>query len=124
MNIYILLAALYNLCLAIYHLWYWKRLDWENDLRSLNKVNRNLMQIMNLRLIYFFLAFALLLAVFNDTLMDSLLGRSLLIMLAAFWIMRATEQVFFFGSNTSRSLKFMALYLFGFVLHALPILTA
>lgn len=121
MNILILLAALYNLCLGFYHLWYWKRLDWESDLRKLSKVNRNLMQIMNLRLIYFFFAFALLLAVFQATLMDTLLGKCLLIMMAAFWLMRATEQVFFFGSRTTRSLKFMGLFLVGFVIHALPI---
>ena len=87
----------FNLAFAVLHAFFWQLFDWERDLASLTKVNRAVMQILNLCLTFVFLAFAYLSFVHAEELQATRLGNALLALMAFFWLLRAIEQAAFFG---------------------------
>jgi cytochrome bd-type quinol oxidase subunit 2 len=69
---------------AIYHLMFWRILQWETTLASLSASNRNVMQIFNICLILVFIAFGYL-AIFDvDELLATRLGSHLLVAIGLF----------------------------------------
>jgi len=116
------ICALYNLAFAIFHLTFWKIFHWNKDLASLAHINRAVMQILNLRLIYVFLVMAFVCLVFQNELTATKLGQTLLIAFSIFWFMRTIEQVIFFGLKNKISLAMTLLFLLGGVIHLLPVL--
>lgn len=55
--IWFLFCALYNLAFAIFHLTFWKLLNWKDELQRVSANNRAVMQTLNLCLTFvFFLA--------------------------------------------------------------------
>ena len=57
-EILLTIGTIYSIGFIIFHIMFWKIFRWKTDLRSTTRINRGIMQVMNLRLIYVFLFFA------------------------------------------------------------------
>ena len=80
------------------------------------------MQVLNLCLTFVFVIFAYISVAHRAELVTSGLGRSLLLLIAAFWYLRAVEQIVFFGLRKPLSVVFLLLFLVGGSLYAVALL--
>ena len=120
---WVVAGGVYCLAFALFHLAFWKLFGWRQDLRSLTAVNRAVVQILNLCLTFAFLVFAFVSLLYPSEMTGTGLGRALLLLIAAFWLLRAVEQVIFFGLRRRVSLAFFVTFLLGTALYLLPWLT-
>ena len=56
--IMIFLGGVFNLGFAVLHIMFWRLFRWKEDLASLKRINRSLMQIMNICLTFLLLMIA------------------------------------------------------------------
>ncbi|MBC8374868.1 MAG: hypothetical protein H8E26_02415 [FCB group bacterium] len=120
MEVLIKLGGVYNIALVIFHLLFWRIFDWKNDLRKLSFLNRAIMQVLNLSLSFVFIIFSYISIAHTDELLSTALGHSLLILMTLFWVARSIEQIIFFKLNHWGSVAFLAFFLVGAVLYAIP----
>jgi hypothetical protein len=120
MELLIKLGGVYNIVLVIFHLLFWRLFDWENDLRKLSFLNRAIMQVLNLSLSLVFIMFSYISLAHTHELLSTSLGHSLLILMTLFWVARSIEQIVFFKLNHWGSVAFLAFFLAGAVLYAIP----
>jgi len=113
----VMIGSLFNLGFAVFHIFFWKLFHWRKDLASLTVINRGVMQILNLCLTFAFLIFAYISAFHTAEMTSTALGRALLALIAVFWLLRAIEQIIFFGLARARSLGFFAVFLAGALLY-------
>ena len=116
------LCGLYNLGFAVFHLFFWKIFRWKEDLASLTRVNRSVVQILNLRLTYVFLVMACVLFAFQSEVDATKMAQALLIAISIFWFMRTVEQVVLFFLKHKVSNALTVLFLIGGMIHLLPVL--
>lgn len=117
-----IIGGVFNLWFAVFHLLFWKLFDWKEDLASLTNINRAVMQILNLCLVFVFLLFAFISLFHSTELLTSNLGKTLLTGIAIFWFLRMIEQIIFFGLRNKLSIAFTAMFLFGGLLYLLAML--
>ncbi|NCF33109.1 MAG: hypothetical protein GWP50_06010 [Proteobacteria bacterium] len=116
----ILLGGCFNLGFGLFHLGFWKFLDWKSDLASLSFINRGVMQVLNIFLTYVFFVFAYISFVHVDDLLTTSLGASLLLAISLFWLLRAGAQIVFFGLEHWLSWLLLLAFLVGSLLYAIP----
>jgi hypothetical protein len=95
-------GALWVICF-IFHVFFWRLFDWKSDLESVKKVNKGIIQVLNLCLMLVFLIFAYISLVQTDELLSSSLGKSLIAGMALFGFFRVVEQFIFFDLRLFRS---------------------
>ena len=120
METLIQVGGLYNIILVIFHLFFWHIFNWEQDLRSVSSLNRSIMPVVNLSLIFVFIIFAYISLVHSTELLTSPLGNSLLIMIALFWLARSLLQIIFFKLDHWLSFAFLCYFLAGAALYGIP----
>ena len=114
-------AGLFDIGFAIFHLMFWRLFAWEDLLPRMGSVNGGILQILNLRLIFLFLAFGLAFVTMPAAFTTTSPGMVVLAIWALFWFMRAGEQIWFFGLKHRLSMVLFVLFLVGGLLHLLPI---
>lgn len=110
-------GAVYHLAFVAFHFSFWKIFDWKRELKFLTAINENVVQILNLRLIYVFLVVACLSFFCADELLSESLGKVILFAVALFWLMRAAEQIIFFGLKNLFSVLIFIVFLLGAVVY-------
>jgi hypothetical protein len=115
------MGGIFNLGFVVFHLMFWKIFHWKDDLASLTHINRSVMQILNLRLIFIFLIMAYLSFFHKAEMISSNIGKTLLISFSLFWLFRAFEQVVFFGIKNRVSFVLTLVFLAGGILYILPV---
>jgi hypothetical protein len=120
----IIFGGVYNLGFAIYHIMFWRIFRWKEDLASLRRVNRAVMQILNLCLTFVFLAMAYVSFFHIPELVQTSLGNTILIAIALFWFLRMVEQPVFFGFKKKMSIVLTLIFLLGGVVYLVPALQA
>lgn len=115
-------GGVFHLAFAAFHLGFWRLFRWNDELRRLGFINRNVMQILNLCLTFVFLAWAWLSFAHVDALLEPGLGHALLGVIALFWLLRAIEQAVFFRLGNAASLAFFLAFVGGAALYAVPLL--
>lgn len=123
MKVLLYVGAAYHLAFALFHLGFWKLFRWQDELPKLGFINRNIMQILNLCLTFIFLAIAWISFVHADALSATALGRTLLIVIALFWLLRAFLQAFYFGIKDMRSFAFLLVFVAGATLYLVPFIS-
>ena len=118
----IVAGGVYNAAFAVFHLFFWKLFRWREDLASLSGLNRPVMQILNLCLTFAFVVFAWVSLFHAGELLSTSLGRTLAALIAVFWLLRAIEQVIFFGLRRAVSVAFFLVFLGGSALYAAALL--
>ncbi len=119
-TVVVTIGGIFNLAFAVFHLFFWRLFDWKRDLASLSFANRQVMQILNLCLTFVFLIFVYVSLFHSAELAGTDLGRALLLLISAFWFLRAAEQVIFFGLKNALSVAFFVAFLVGGFLYAYP----
>jgi len=116
------LAGYYCIAFAIFHLLFWKLFRWKADLQRLTDVNRAIMQVLNLCLTVVFLFIGIAVLLYQPDLLETKLGTFILFSMATFWILRALEQIIFFGVKSIVSSFLFAVFLIGGGLFLIPVL--
>jgi hypothetical protein len=106
---------------ACFHLLFPRLFGWNQRLEPLDPVNQGIMRILNLCLTYYFLAAAYLSLYWGVELLDSELGRQVLALLAAFWLLRLGLQFSYFQAKHPRSLLLSLLFLLSAAAYAFPL---
>lgn len=123
MKTLIYIGGFYCLAFALFHLSFWKLFDWKNELPKLSGINRGVMQVLNLRLTYVFLFFAFVSLYFNGDLLTGVLGKTFLAAIGLFWLMRAIEQIIFWGLKSKTSIGFFFIFLVGALIYFVPLIS-
>lgn len=113
-------GGLYTLAFAVFHLFFWRAFDWPGQLPRLSFVNAAVVQVLNLTLTFAFLAVAYLSLFHARDLLLTPLGHAVLAWVAALWLFRAILQPVFFGTKSTASLVFLALFVAGALLYGIP----
>jgi len=113
-------GGFFNLAFVVFHLLFWRIFKWNTDLKQVSFLNRSIMQVLNLCLIWVFVIFGYVSLFHTDGLLATSLGHSLLVLMALFWLFRAIEQIIFFRLKSWVSWLFLAIFLGGVLLYAVP----
>lgn len=122
MKTVIFICGLYSIAFAIFHVFFWKLFHWKKELSKLSFANKAIVQILNTRLIYFFLFIAFICFVYPDELLSSNLGKAFLAGISLFWLGRTIEQFVFLKVNNRYVHVLTIIFIAGTVLFALPVL--
>ena len=117
-------GGLFNIALVIFHLLFWRLFGWHDDLRKLTTINRAIMPVLNLSLVFVFVMFAWLSLVHTFELQHTTLGRSVLLSISVFFFLRGLWQVIYFRLLHWVSYAFLVFFLTGGVLYGIPALAA
>lgn len=120
-DLIVIFCGVHSLCLAVFHVLFWKLFRWKEQLGKLSLPNRAIMQILNIRLIYIFLFIAAICFAFTEELHTTHLGRAVLIGMSLFWLGRTIEQFIFLRINNPYVHTLTVLFILGFVLFLLPV---
>jgi len=121
-GVMIMIGGVYSLGFAIFHLMFWRIFRWKKDLSRLTFINRSVMQILNLCLTFMFLVIAYVSFFHSSELVQTNLGKTLLVGFSLFWFLRMIEQVIFFGIRNSISIILTLIFLFGCVIYLVPLI--
>ena len=116
------IGGFYNLAFAVFHILFWKIFRWKRNLRRLLPMDRAIMQVLNIRLIYIFFVFAYISIFHQEGLISTQLGKVIIIVISLFWFMRAIEQVIFFSLKRKVSIIFFIVFLIGCIIYFIPFL--
>lgn len=114
-------CGVHSFAFALFHLGFWKLFDWKRDLEKVSLATRAVTQILNLRLIYFFLGIGALCFAFTRELHATPLGRALLVFMSLFWAGRTIEQFVFLRIDKPLVNVLTVLFVLGAILFALPV---
>lgn len=114
----VLVGGVFNLAFAVFHLFFWHIFGWKNELAKLSFINRAIVQVLNLCLTFALVMFSYLSLVYSQDLIATALGRSLLLSVTIFWLLRAIYQAVFFKLRHWASWMFLAAFLGGSTLYA------
>lgn len=118
------LCGIHSFAFAAFHLAFWKLFDWKRELSKVGLPTRAATQILNLRLIYFFLGIGVLCFAFTHELHAAPLGRALLVFMSLFWVGRTIEQFVFLRVNRPLVHALTVPFVIGAILFASPMLPA
>ena len=113
-------GGVYNIALILFHLSFWRIFNWNEELARVSFLNRAVMQVLNISLMFVFAIFAYISLVHTSELMNTPLGNSLLVLMALFWLARSVQQIVFFKLQHWLSWLFLLLFFSGFLLYAIP----
>jgi len=117
------IGGFFNLGFAIFHLMFWRIFRWKEDLASLTRINRSVMQILNLCLTFLFFVMAYVSLFHSREMMTTSLGRTLLTAFALFWFLRMLEQILFFRIKNRVSFVLTLIFLLGSIIYIVPVLS-
>ena len=121
-NLLLILGGAFHLAFAVFHLFFWRFLDWKRDLAHLTSINRAVMQILNLCLAFGLIAVAYISFFLSTELLSTNLGKTMLISISLFWFARLIEQLVFFGLKKRLSVMLTILFAVGCCLYIAPVL--
>jgi hypothetical protein len=114
------IGGVINLLFVVFHLSFWKLFDWPQGLASLSADNRALMQVFDIHTAYVVAVFGVLSLAFAKEISTTKLGRAVGIAIAAFWILRAVNQVTFWRISAPESWVIIAVCLAVAALYLIP----
>ena len=121
MKTLIIIGGFLWLAFFVFHIFFWKLFDWKRDLENVAKVNKAIMQVLNLCLMFCFLIFAYISLFQTEELLTTSLGKTLLVGMVLFAVFRAIEQVIFFDLKHPRSIAVLFFALIGMTIYLIPL---
>lgn len=109
---------------AVFHFFFPRIFKWQTALEPLDSLNRSIMQVMNLCLTFYFAVAAYLSLVYAQELLGTPLGRKLLAIFAAFWLLRLALQQRFFRMVHPASLLISVAFLLTMLAYGIPLVVA
>ena len=100
MKSFILYAgSVINLMLALFHMTFWKMLNWAEELPRLSKDNQGILQTANIMMIFVILYFAVMSFIMARRGKTGFYGKSIIVLIAVFYLIRLAAGYPFFGFN-------------------------
>lgn len=121
MKTLIIIGGILWLAVFVFHVLFWKLFKWKQELIKLSDVNKAVIQVLNLCLMWVFLIFAYVSIFHADELLTTGLGKSVLIGMVLFGIFRSVEQVIFFNLKDIRSKFVLFVAMIGTAIYAIPL---
>lgn len=92
-------GGVFNILLALYHVTFWKnpRLNWAEELKRLGDINRAILQVANLMMIYVLLFFAGLSFLLSTKESECTLSNVVILFIGGFYLVRAVLHFPFSG---------------------------
>lgn len=118
----LMLCGLHSFGFAAFHLAFWSLFRWPKTLESTTLANRAILQIANIQLIWVFLCVGGVCLRFPDALIETALGRAVMLGMSGFWIVRLIQQFVFLRMHHPLVHALTALFVLGAFLFALPVL--
>lgn len=118
----LMLCGLHSFGFAAFHIAFWALFRWPKTLASTTPANRAILQIVNIQLIWLFLCVGGLCLRFPDPLIQSGLGRAVMLGMSGFWVVRLIQQFVFLRVNHPLVHALSILFALGAVLFAWPVL--
>jgi hypothetical protein len=118
------IGGILHLLWAGFHLRFPRMFRWQSALAGLDPVNQGVMRVMNLCLVFQFLACGSLSLLHADALAATPLGRAVCAGLASFWLLRLGLQFTHFRALALRSLVLDVFFAATCAAYALPLLLA
>lgn len=109
---------------TVFHLLFPRIFQWKKTLEPLDSRNRSIMQVLNLCLTFYFAVAAYLSLAFAPELLNTPLGRKLVAVFAAFWLLRLALQQRFFRMVHPASLFLSAAFLLTMLAYGIPLVMA
>jgi hypothetical protein len=116
---FVIIGGMIFLVMGVFHLSFWVLFDWRAELYKLNQINSNNMQMLNIVCSFFMFSFSYMLLMYNSRVLNSKLGRSVLIISSGFFLIRALIEFAFPGN----SIVFGAVLLAIIPIYFIPALT-
>jgi len=98
-KILVIIGGINFLLFGLFHLSFWYGLDWKNELIKLTEINSNVMQMLNIGISVFLLAFGFIMIFYRREILNSKLGSALLITFSLFWLARLVGELAFPGGS-------------------------
>ena len=105
---------------AIFHILFWRLLDWNSKLVSLTSLNRAVVQILNICLTYLFFVMSYVSFFYASDMIQTSIGRTLLIAFSLFWFLRLILQIIFFGLKLNGHLYLTFSFILSCVVYLIP----
>jgi len=97
------IGGVIHIVFAVFHGMFWRLFDWPVALAPLSSDNRAIMQVLNIHVLFVLIVFAVLSIGYAREMISSRLGGVISAAIAAFWFLRAANQVVFWGAGTVES---------------------
>jgi len=98
-NILVIIGGINFLLFGLFHLTFWRALNWKSELVKLTEINSNVMQMLNIGISVFMLTFGFIMLFYRIEISNSALGKALLIAFALFWLARLVGEIVFPGGS-------------------------
>ncbi|MCL2290717.1 MAG: hypothetical protein FWC34_08470 [Bacteroidetes bacterium] len=98
-NVLVIIGGINFLFFGLFHLTFWHGLNWGNELIKLTEINSNVMQMLNIGIVVFMLALGFIMLFYRKEILNSALGRALLIAFSLFWLARLVGEFAFPGGS-------------------------
>lgn len=105
-KIMISIGGVLSVLFGLFHLSFWILFDWKNELLKISIENRNIMQMLNIGSSIILLSFGYILLFNRNEVINTKIGKTILIILAIFYFARLIMEFVFSGGS----------FLFGFIL--------
>ena len=116
-------GGIYMLGLVVFHVLFWRIFKWPETMMSTNEINRSTIQVLNLTITFIFAIFAYISFVHTDELLNTGLGKAVLILISMLWLFRATLQLVFYDARHKASIGLTIYFLVGAVFYGVPGIT-
>ena len=97
MKLILIAGGIYHICWALFDSFWPHFFAWKRTLAKLDDINRSLLYILSRLLVLLYLYIATLAFFFQDELMNTSIGKTILIFMTVYWGFRAIMQIQFFG---------------------------
>lgn len=118
---WVIVSGLYNLAFGLFHLTFWRLLNWREQLARLSSTNRAVMQTLNLCLTLFFFLSAYLYLAYPVEVHTTGFGRAFAVGGLLFWVARAAEQALLFDLKRRMHQIILAIFIVGIAINAVVI---
>ena len=119
-SVYLWTGGLFNLAFFLFHAFFWQIFAWKDDLKKLTPINRAVMQVLNLAVMFMLLIFAYISLFQMDELQTTSLGLTLIFLIALFWAIRAILQLVYFSRTKLISYILFVIFVIGCLLYLIP----
>lgn len=96
---FVIIGGVIFIIMGVYHLSFWILFDWQTELHKLYQINSNNMQMLNIVCSFFMFSFSYMLLMYNSRVLNSKLGRSVLIISSGLFLIRALIEFAFPGNS-------------------------
>jgi len=110
---WIRLGGIYFLLFGVFHLTFWRLFEWPVRLAGIDRINRGIMQTLNVCLTFLFFLAGILLLFYTTEVRHTGLGRTLLAGSGLFWLTRAILQLLWFPLRPALSRGLLILFVAG-----------